>query len=116
MSSPLTFYATVSEQAMTKVSRLFNASLGDIFNELFQNARRAGANSIKVTQFDDPDFGPSIRVKDDGPGLANPETLFTLGQSSWDEQMCKAEDTAGMGFLCEASHKNPYAKCIIMLS
>ena len=35
--------AQVSPQAISKVTRIFNGTLDDIFNELFQNARRAGA-------------------------------------------------------------------------
>jgi hypothetical protein len=38
--------ARVSPQAITKVTRIFNGTLDDIFNELFQNARRAGATAL----------------------------------------------------------------------
>ena len=116
MSSNFTFHATVAEEVMSKVTRLFNATLSDIYSEIFQNARRAGAETIVIDQIDDPKLGRCICIADDGRGLENPQSMFTLGRSAWDQKVCAIEDAAGMGFLCEASHKNPYAKCIIMLS
>lgn len=75
-----TFRAHVAPEAIDKVGRLFNASLNDILNELFQNARRAGATRIAVDQTDDPQLGLAIRVADDGPGLDDPQSLFSLGR------------------------------------
>lgn len=98
MSEPFTLQATVSKDAIEKVTRLFNASLDDILAELFQNARRSGANRIEIDQFTHDELGPVIRVTDDGPGLAEPSSLFTLGSSSWSEETCSSEDAAGMGF------------------
>jgi hypothetical protein len=44
-----TIQAQVSSSTLSKVSRLFNASLTDCLNELLQNARRAGASAVKIT-------------------------------------------------------------------
>ncbi len=44
------FYAAVSPKALDKATRLFNATLEDIFNELIQNARRAGASASTCAQ------------------------------------------------------------------
>jgi hypothetical protein len=48
-----TFHASISPKTLDKVTRLFNASLTDIFNELIQNARRAGASRIDVRRIED---------------------------------------------------------------
>lgn len=100
---PCSFKARVADEAIEKVSRLFNATLDDIVNELFQNARRAGARTVAVDEIDDPEFGPAIRVSDDGPGLDDPRTLFTLAKSGWDANTRHGEDAAGMGFFSLAN-------------
>ncbi len=102
MTVPFTFHASVANEAISKVSRLFNATLDDIFAELFQNARRAGASKIAVDQVDDPELGTVIRIIDDGPGLTDPKHLFMLGQSAWADQVTSSEDAAGMGFFALA--------------
>jgi hypothetical protein len=98
MTIPTTFHARVADDAISKVSRLFNATLDDISAELFQNARRAGATQISVSQIDHPDMGSVIFLIDNGPGLSDPRDLFTLGQSAWDRDVQSLEDAAGMGF------------------
>lgn len=103
MNHQLTFTACVSEDAMSKVSRLFNASLDDILTELLQNARRARAKTIRIYETTDPNFGDAICIEDDGPGLNDPRTLFALGQSGWSEQLLADEDAAGMGFFALAN-------------
>lgn len=105
MNIPTSFHACVADDAISKVSRLFNATLDDIFAELFQNARRAGATQISVSQIDYPDIGPVICLIDDGPGLNDPRDLFTLGQSAWDEDVQSMEDAAGMGFFSLAGRR-----------
>ncbi|MDA3857437.1 MAG: hypothetical protein PF480_04195 [Roseovarius sp.] len=105
MTIPTSFHACVADDAISKVSRLFNATLDDIFAELFQNARRAGATQISVSQIDYPDIGPVICLIDDGPGLNDPKDLFTLGQSAWDDHVQSLEDAAGMGFFSLAGRR-----------
>lgn len=97
------FQATVSDDAMRKVGRLFNASLDDILNELLQNARRSGATRVTITQLVHKDSGSSICFADNGPGLANPVALFTLGRSAWDASVVASEDAAGFGFFSLAN-------------
>ena len=41
--------ARVDDAALEKMSRMFSAALSDIFVELLQNARRAGAFRVNVT-------------------------------------------------------------------
>ena len=50
MTSHFSFNAQVSPEAIGKVGRLFNATIGDILNELLQNARRAGATKVVIDQ------------------------------------------------------------------
>jgi len=52
---------------------------------------------------DHPDLGPSICFADNGPGLANPVSLFTLGRSAWDASVVVSEDAAGFGFFSLAN-------------
>ena len=44
-----TFKIEVSETIIHQASALFNASLEDIFTELLQNSRRAGATSVHIS-------------------------------------------------------------------
>ncbi len=103
MSSNFTFHATVAEEVMSKVTRLFNATLSDIYSEIFQNARRANAETIVIDQIDDPELGPCVCIADDGRGLENPQSMFSLGRSAWDQKVYAIEDAAGMGFFSLAS-------------
>lgn len=89
--------ARVSPQAISKVTRIFNGTLDDIFNELFQNARRAGATRVIVTAEHGPDVC-LITVSDDGAVIADPADLVSLGQSDWSDECRACEDPAGMGF------------------
>lgn len=89
--------ARVSPQAISKVTRIFNGTLDDIFNELFQNARRAGATRVVVTAEHRSD-ACLITVSDDGAGIADPPDLVSLGASAWSEECRAREDPAGMGF------------------
>ena len=94
--------ARIHERALSRVTKLFNAGLGDIFAELFQNARRAGAGRIDVTveripsQFEGDRL---ITVIDDGAGIADPAVLLSFGESGWDAGTAEREDAAGMGLL-----------------
>lgn len=97
MPLPVTLRARVSPEAITKVTRIFNGTLGDIFNELFQNARRAGATSVAVTA-EHLEDACIITVTDDAAGIADPADLVSLGQSDWSDACRAREDPAGMGF------------------
>jgi hypothetical protein len=88
-----TIQAQVSAATLSKVSRLFNASLTDCLNELLQNARRAESSAVKIMLTDDC----HLVIEDDGIGILDPQTLLTLGESNWSEQMQQQEAPAGMG-------------------
>jgi len=56
-----------------------------------------------IDQIEDARFGPSIRIADDGAGLADPRSLFSLGQSEWPTALSRSQDAAGMGFFSLAN-------------
>jgi len=89
---PATIRARVHEDAISRVTRFFNATTVETLNELFQNARRAGATRVDVTIADG-----EVRVADDGHGIAQPAALLAFGQSRWDADTARREDPAGMG-------------------
>ncbi|MFK0166542.1 ATP-binding protein [Rhizobium sp. NPDC090279] len=103
MTNDFSFHAYVAAEAIEKVGRLFNASIDDILNELLQNARRAGATKVVIDQIVHPRFGDAIRIADDGAGLDDPRSLFSLGYSNWSETLSRSEDAAGMGFFALAN-------------
>ena len=96
MSLPATIRPEVGQSLITKVSRLFNGTLGDVLLELFQNARRAGARAIHVAVYNLP-TGTALSVYDDGCGIDDPANLLTLGDSGWEQDIRSREDPAGMG-------------------
>ena len=89
---PATIRARVHEDAIGRVTRFFNATTTETLNELFQNARRAGATRIDVQIADG-----AVTVTDDGGGIADPAALLAFGQTGWSADTARREDPAGMG-------------------
>ncbi|MCY4114876.1 MAG: ATP-binding protein, partial [Chloroflexi bacterium] len=89
---PATIRARVHEDAISRVTRFFNATTVETLNELFQNARRAGATKVDVTIADG-----EVRVVDNGRGIADPAALLAFGRTDWDAETARREDPAGMG-------------------
>lgn len=104
MGYPATIHTSVSQQAITKVTRLFNGTIDDVLNELLQNARRAGATNVVIETLDLAGH-PTLSVRDDGRGIADPSVLVTLGRSGWDATTQRREDPAGMGVFSLAGHR-----------
>ena len=84
--------ARVDDEAMGRISRLFDGGLNEVAQELLQNARRAGATEVRAEV-----AGGALVVSDNGTGIADPETVLAFGYSGWDEKTAEAEDAAGMG-------------------
>jgi hypothetical protein len=63
--------------------------------ELMQNARRAGASSVRFSLDAD---AKSIIVIDDGCGIDDFVKLIQVAESGWDEAINDAEDPFGIGF------------------
>ena len=91
-------HARVGTSAIDKVTRMFSAGLSDIFTEILQNSRRAGATRLKATIEQDNDT-TRVTLADDGVGIADPAVLLTFGESGWKDGIAEAEDPAGLGLL-----------------
>lgn len=104
MELPATIRTSVSQQAITKVTRLFNGTLADVLNELLQNARRAGATAVHLETLDLAGRS-TLCIRDDGHGIADPRSALTLGLSGWDQAVRNREDPAGMGVFSLAGHR-----------
>ena len=101
-----TILGRVNAAILDKAERLFRNDDAGVWTELLQNARRAGATTLDISVEElSPEQGPCrITVQDNGGGIANFQSLLTLGASSWDTETCLREDPAGMGFfsLCRS--------------
>ncbi len=89
---PQSIKANIHQDAINRVPGFFNATTQDIMNELFQNARRAGATLVSVTT-----TGELITVADNGPGIQDPGVILSFGQTQWDNNPTQNEHPAGMG-------------------
>ncbi|PJG47225.1 hypothetical protein CAF53_02445 [Sphingobium sp. LB126] len=110
MGLPATIRTSIAPEAITKVTRLFNGTVADVLHELLQNARRAGANNIEIETLD-LDGRPTLCVRDDGHGIADPAVLVSLGRSGWDETTRHREDPAGMGVFSLAGRHVEIRSC-----
>ena len=92
-----TIQACVNQRLLTKADRLFTGTLDGRIIELLQNARRAGATKVTITN-----DGGWVTVRDNGQGISDFAKLLDLGGSGWDETCEKSEDPAGVGIFCLA--------------
>ena len=98
-----TIRASVNSRLLTKASRLFTGTLAGRIIEILQNARRAGASMVEITN-----KNGEVTVQDNGQGIADFRKLLDLGGSGWEEAFEQSEDPAGVGLFCLA----PRAVCI----
>lgn len=96
MTFPAQISTSVGQTLLSKITRFFNGSIGDCLAELIQNSRRAGATRIDIDAIEN-DGRASLRIRDDGRGIADPAKFLRLGDSGWDEDIARSEDPAGMG-------------------
>ena len=92
-----TIQACVNQRLLTKADRLFTGSLSGRIIELLQNARRAGATKVVITNKDG-----WVTVRDNGQGISDFAKLLDLGGSGWNETCERSEDPAGVGIFCLA--------------
>ena len=87
-----TIRVQVGADAIKRVSRFFDATLGETLDELLQNARRSGATEVTATL-----NGSELTLRDNGAGIAIATDLLTFGKSQWPDSIRASEDPAGMG-------------------
>ncbi len=89
--------ATVNPRLLEKATRLFTGTREGRIIEILQNARRAGATTVEITN-----EGGNVTVCDNGRGIDDVAGLLDLGRSGWDEDLEASEDPAGVGLFCLA--------------
>ena len=97
MSTISTIQATVNPRLLTKAARLFTGSLSGRIIEILQNARRAGATTVQITNTDGV-----VIVRDNGSGIDDFAALLDMGGSGWEADLEASEDPAGVGLFCLA--------------
>ena len=90
---PRRIWAWVSQDALRRVSRMFDSTEHQRLTEILQNARRAGATAIEITTSPE-----RTTVRDNGSGIDEPGVILRMGASGWDSARTRTEDPAGMGF------------------
>ena len=104
-----TIRARIHESAVKRVTRIYAATLADIFAETLQNSRRAGAARVRISvsaptaRPDDTaattgDTPLTVTISDNGAGIADPAVLLSFGENGWDDALVRREDAAGFGF------------------
>ena len=96
-----TIRACVCEKLLQKADRLFTGTMDGRIIELLQNARRAGATKVNISNEEDG----YITITDNGKGIEDFQKLLDLGNSGWDEKLEAGEDPAGVGLFCLAPRK-----------
>ena len=84
--------AQVNTRLLTKASRLFTGTLPGRIIEILQNARRAGAQHVHITN-----HRGRVTIRDDGRGIRDFARLLDLGGSDWQAKLEASEDPAGVG-------------------
>ncbi len=80
---------TVSNNFVRNVKRMWDSPFA-AYKEIIQNALRAGAKTIRVSY----DAGHTLIVEDDGQGFDDIQSLLTIGESGWGEEII---EPAGVG-------------------
>lgn len=93
-----TIQAKVNPRLLSKASRLFTGTIEGRIIEILQNARRAGATQVEITNRENG----TIEVRDNGRGIDDFSRLLDLGGSGWDDALEVSEDPAGVGLFCLA--------------
>ena len=105
MTLPKTIRAELHENALTRVTRMFNATPRTVLAELLQNARRAGATEVNIRTKQTTDDTVEVTIADNGHGIGDPGVILSYGRNGWEDDTTMREDAAGMGFACLARLK-----------
>jgi hypothetical protein len=87
-----TICAKVNPRLLTKADRLFTGTAEGRVIEILQNARRAKATEVRITN-----KNGFVSIEDNGCGVDDFQKLLDLGGSGWDEKLEAGEDPAGVG-------------------
>lgn len=69
-------------------------------DEDIQNAQRAKATEVRVTT---DSYDNTLIIENNGNILDNPQSLFSIAESGWDNDVMKNENPFGMGFFSNIS-------------
>ena len=72
-------------------------------DEDVQNAQRAGATEVKITV---KKYEGTVIIENNGKILSNPQALFSIAESGWDDNVKKSENPFGMGFFSNITVSN----------
>lgn len=86
-------------EALKQSLRFAFASDLSVIQELIQNARRAGANTVWVNTGISAAGVPMLTVLDNGCGLEDFQVLLSVATSGWSDQTKATESPYGLGFL-----------------
>jgi|GEM_PF-7020197 len=96
MSVATQVYLKVDAAKVVKNTPQMFVSFNEACTEAVQNAYRAGASRMEVMLDRD---AAVVEIRDDGPGIKDPESLLTIGRSDWERDVV---EPAGMGFMALA--------------
>lgn len=88
---------TGSATDMLGLLRVTFSNSKTVLAELLQNSRRAGATVVEILLEDE-----TLRIRDNGCGIADFRVLFAIARSGWDEATQRADAPYGAGFLAAA--------------
>lgn len=84
--------------AINQLVLLRNSTFKDklsFLDEDVQNAQRAGATEVRITT---DYYGHTVTIENNGAVLDDPQKLFAIAESGWDENTQNTENPFGMGF------------------
>lgn len=92
---------------INQLKLLRQSTFKDIYcflDEDIQNAQRAKATEVKVTV--DRWGEGTVTIENNGNILTNPQALFSIAESDWDEEVRNSENPFGMGFFSNITVSN----------
>ena len=92
---------------INQLKLLRQSTFKDIYcflDEDVQNAQRAKATEVRVTV--DRWGEKTVTIENNGNILTNPQALFSIAESDWDEEVRNSENPFGMGFFSNITVSN----------
>lgn len=92
---------------INQLKLLRQSTFKDIYcflDEDIQNAQRAKATEVKVSV--DRWGEGKVTIENNGNVLTNPQALFSIAESDWDEEVKNSENPFGMGFFSNITVSN----------